>query len=150
MIQELLRQSQWLKGSLIDHTPPNLAAALCLDGDTSSLTICRTCMLTGRWWRRQSEVPQGSGSSHPPQSHPSLVPPQDSSPNPWLQHDLRVLCSPQEAKDPVFVLGLVLANLFFIQISRHVHEAVTPEEQLMGPVFKRRWDVNWTPGSGRK
>ncbi|CAB1430922.1 unnamed protein product [Pleuronectes platessa] len=29
------------------HTPPNLTAALRLEGDTSSLTICRTCILTG-------------------------------------------------------------------------------------------------------
>lgn len=69
------------------HTPPNLA--LRLDGDTSSLTICRTCMLTGR----QPDVPQGRGSpfspSHPQQPHPSLVPPQDSSPNP--HHDSRLL-----------------------------------------------------------
>lgn len=74
------------------HTPPNLAMRL--DGETSSLTICRTCMVTGI----QPEVPNGSGSpfspSHPQQPHPSLVPPQESSPrphhDPWLQGILNV------------------------------------------------------------
>ena len=42
-------------------------------------------MLTGRQRQRQLDVPQGRGSpflpSQPPQPHPSLAPPQDSSPN---------------------------------------------------------------------
>lgn len=58
--------------------PLNLA--LCLDGDTSSLTICRTCMLTAR----QPDTPQGRGSpfspSHrPPPLHTSPVARQDSA-----------------------------------------------------------------------
>lgn len=62
------------------NAPPNLA--LRLEGDTSSLTICRTCMVTGR----KADELQGRdrllSPSHTPQLHPSLVPPQDSSSDP--------------------------------------------------------------------
>lgn len=87
------------------HTPPNLAVALRLDGDTSSLTICRTCMLTGR----QPVVPQGRGSpllpSHLPQPHPSLAPPQDSCPNPHLDSrllEILISASRRGGKEPRF------------------------------------------------
>lgn len=50
----------WANGCMIDCTPPNLAAALRLEGDTSSLTIWRTCMLMWRQQQRQLEVPQGN------------------------------------------------------------------------------------------
>ena len=45
------------------------------------MTICSTCILTGR----RPGAPRGRGSpfspAHPPQTHPSLAPPKDPSPS---------------------------------------------------------------------
>lgn len=113
------------------HAPPNLAAALRLDGDTSSLTICRTCMLTVRG----PVVSRGGGGpvlpSHPPQPDPSpAAAPQVSSSHPTqplsssgFQHLQR------KRKSPCFQCGetappVAFSFLFFLHSSSTIQQTL--------------------------